>query len=160
MKYYIIKNGQQLGPMEPYEAAQLGITPDTMVWTDGMADWAPAGQIAEFAPFFAQQPPMPRPYPPTAPVNPQPIGFGAPQCPSTHMAMAILVTLFCCLPFGIVSIVYASKVEGCFYSGNYAQAQQNSDKAKNWAIAGIISAVVISFIYVLIYGVALAGLAY
>ena len=32
--------------------------------------------------------------------------------PSSHLALAILVTIFCCLPFGIVSIVKASQVSG------------------------------------------------
>lgn len=158
MKYYIAKNSQQLGPMEPYEAAQLGITPDTLVWTEGMADWAPAGQIAEFSAYLSQQP-----YHPQTTinqrVNPQSgyqgnqyqQGAGIQQCPSTHLVMAILVTLFCCLPFGIVSIIYATKVEGPFYSGNYQLAQMNSNKAKNWAIAGIITGLVGGFLYVLFY---------
>ena len=29
-----------------------------------------------------------------------------------NMVWAILTTLFCCLPFGIVSIVYAAQVDG------------------------------------------------
>lgn len=156
MKYYIVINGQQLGPMEPREATQYGLTPETLVWTEGMADWAPAGQIAEFAPFLTtQQPYAPGGYPhPNAP-----IGLAAPQCPSTHLAMAILVTLLCCMPIGIVSIIYASKVESAFYSGNYFQAQQNSNKAKNWAIAAIFAGAAVVLLYTIFYIVGIAALA-
>ena len=37
--------------------------------------------------------------------------------PSTYLVLSILVTIFCCLPFGIVGIVYASKVDSCWYAG-------------------------------------------
>ena len=32
-----------------------------------------------------------------------------------YLVQAILVTIFCCLPFGIVSIVYAAQVNGKLY---------------------------------------------
>lgn len=161
MKYYIAKNGQQLGPMEPFEAANIGITPDTLVWAEGMPDWAPARNIAEFAPYLNQQPPVMPGSGYNATYNAQPgqqayagqQGGMMPPCPSSHLVMAILVTLFCCLPFGIVSIVYASKVEGCYNSGNFILAQQNSDKAKKWSIIGIVSSVIFYVIYILLYAV-------
>jgi len=56
----------------------------------------------------------------------------APQVP-THLAQAILTTLFCCLPCGIVSIVYASQVNGKLYSGDYHGALEASNKANTWA---------------------------
>ncbi|KUH95566.1 hypothetical protein AU188_19720 [Mycobacterium sp. IS-3022] len=59
----------------------------------------------------------------------------------------ILVTVLCCLPFGIVSIVYASKVSGLWAQGQYAQAQKASDDAKKWAIWGAIAGVIVIVIY-------------
>lgn len=38
--------------------------------------------------------------------------------PKNHLVEAILVTLFCCLPFGIVGIINAARVENAFYSGD------------------------------------------
>ncbi|GAB2664478.1 hypothetical protein GCM10027193_18250 [Arenimonas aestuarii] len=46
---------------------------------------------------------------------------------------AILVTLFCCLPGGIVAIVYAAQVDGKAAAGDYVGAQQSSDNAKLWS---------------------------
>lgn len=43
--WYLIFNGQQTGPMEREELARYNLTPDTMVWTEGMPDWLPAGQV-------------------------------------------------------------------------------------------------------------------
>ena len=54
--------------------------------------------------------------------------------PDNNMLWAILSTVFCCLPLGIVSIVYASKVNGLYTAGNYDEAQAAADKAKNWAM--------------------------
>ena len=54
------------------------------------------------------------------------------QPPSSHLAGAILVTLFCCLPFGIVSIVFASQVSGYLAVGNMVAAQEASKKAATW----------------------------
>jgi hypothetical protein len=46
---------------------------------------------------------------------------------------AILVTLFCCLPFGIVAIVYAAQVDGKAAAGDYGAAQEASNKARTWS---------------------------
>ncbi len=52
----------------------------------------------------------------------------APQIPN-HLVWAILATLFCCLPGGIVSIVYAAQVNGKIAAGDIAGARDSSDKA-------------------------------
>lgn len=56
----------------------------------------------------------------------------------------ILCTVLCCLPLGIVSIVYASKVSGLWAQGRYAEAQEASANAKKWAIWGAVAAVAAS----------------
>ena len=52
--------------------------------------------------------------------------------PSSHLVGAILATLFCCLPFGIPAIVYASKVESRWYAGDHQGAIEASNSARNW----------------------------
>lgn len=54
--------------------------------------------------------------------------------PDNHLVIAILSTLFCCLPLGVVSIVNAVKVDSAFASGNYYEAVAHSEAAKKWAI--------------------------
>lgn len=50
----------------------------------------------------------------------------------SHLVGAILVTLFCCLPLGIVSIVYAARVSGLVAAGDMAAAKEASEKASKW----------------------------
>ena len=50
-----------------------------------------------------------------------------------YLVQAILVTIFCCLPFGIVSIVYAAQVNGRLDAGDVAAARRLSASAKTWA---------------------------
>ena len=69
------------------------------------------------------------------------------QQPSNHLVFAILTTLFCCLPLGIVSIVKASQVNGLWAGGRYAEAQQASDSAKKWAMWSLILGIVVFVIY-------------
>ena len=65
---------------------------------------------------------------------------------NTWMVPAVLATIFCCLPFGIVSIVFASKANSALSVGNYQQAQVEADKAKTWFwvsfACGIVSGII------------------
>ena len=50
-----------------------------------------------------------------------------------YLVPAILVTVFCCLPFGIVSIVNAAQVNGKVEAGDIEGARRSSANAKMWA---------------------------
>lgn len=56
--------------------------------------------------------------------------------PKTWLAESILATIFCCLPFGIVGIVHAAKVESAYKSGDYDGAERASAEAKKWTMLG------------------------
>ena len=48
MEFFIIdRNGQQAGPFSFDQLVQKGISPETLVWKQGMADWAPAWKVEE-----------------------------------------------------------------------------------------------------------------
>lgn len=53
--------------------------------------------------------------------------------PATNMVWAILSTIFCCLPLGIVAIVKAASVDSHYYAGRYLEAIQASRSAANWS---------------------------
>ncbi len=59
MKYFIANNGQQSGPFELQDLVANGLTPNSMVWCDGMANWQPATSVPEVAQLLMpqQQPP-------------------------------------------------------------------------------------------------------
>ncbi|MBD8981595.1 MULTISPECIES: CD225/dispanin family protein [Bacteroides] len=75
-------------------------------------------------------------------------------CPKTWMAESILVTIFCCLPFGIVGIINASKVSSLYAQGNYDEAQRASADAKKWTIIGLCVGFVGIITYLVVYGFA------
>ena len=48
MDFFIIdRNGQQAGPFSFDQLVQKGISPETLVWKQGMADWTPAWKVEE-----------------------------------------------------------------------------------------------------------------
>ncbi len=61
----------------------------------------------------------------------------APVQIKSHMVDAIIVTICCCVPFGIVAIIYASKVSSLLAAGNIAAAQDASKKAAMWSWIGL-----------------------
>lgn len=73
-----------------------------------------------------------------------------PPMPDNHLVWAILSTIFCCLPFGVVSIVYATQVESLYLQGRYEEAVDKSNKARKWAIASAATVAAIVMLYVLI----------
>lgn len=75
-----------------------------------------------------------------------------------HLVWAILTTLFCCLPLGIVSIVKAAEVNGKLAAGDLEGARASSDAAKKWAIwsAGVLLVLVAAYLVLAIF-IALVG---
>ena len=160
MKYYMHIGGQQVGPYEENELPSHGLTASTMVWREGMPDWVAASQVPELSHLLppSQQPPSYQPQPSYGPQQP----YGArPPMPDTYMVWAVLVTVFCCLPFGIVSIVKASQVSSLYNQGRYQEAVAASEAAKKWAIWSAVAGVVISIIVIVlqIVGIGLLGTA-
>ena len=80
MRYYIIFNGQQVGPMPKEELVKYGLNPSSKVWGEGMPNWVDASTVAELQSLlYPQQPPMP-PTPQTPPPA-QPSYYGGYQAP-------------------------------------------------------------------------------
>lgn len=74
--WYIIYNGQQVGPLDRLQLRNYNLTPASMVWHEGMPDWQPAGNVAELQDLLV--PEAPQDYPKYAPG-----GYGPAQGPYT-----------------------------------------------------------------------------
>jgi hypothetical protein len=61
----------------------------------------------------------------------------------TYLVWAILVTLLCFLPTGIVAIVYATQVSNKLAMGDVAGATDSSNKAKMWCIISAVGGILL-----------------
>ena len=175
MYYFVGNNGLQNGPVPAETLKDNGVTPDTLVWCEGMAGWTKAADVAELAPLFAPPaPPMP-PVPPVPPVVPEPDVQTNPYtqqnpyyqtnqygqssqyqqipetCPDTYLVWAIITTLCCCWPFSIPAIVNATKVERLWAMGDKEGAVEKSNNAKKWCWVSAGVALGFWILYIIFY---------
>lgn len=144
MKYYMVINGQQAGPYEESELLGQGLTRSTLVWREGWSQWTAAGEVPELKYLFGAVPPPVAPqYPPQQPVS------YVPDMPKTWLTQAILVTIFLCVPFGIVGIVKASHVGRLYARGDYQAAEEYSKAAGKWVKLGFWIGLAVWIIYVI-----------
>ncbi len=79
-----------------------------------------------------------------------------PQIPN-HLLLGVLTTIFCCLPFGIISIVYAVQVNTAMVSQNYAVARVASEKARYWGMLALWIGIAINILCLFSYVLGLIG---
>ena len=81
------------------------------------------------------QQPVPQPVNYQQPV-PQPVNYQQPVQQlvniKSHMADSIITMILCCLPFGIIGLVYACKVNAALKNNDVAAAQHASKMANMW----------------------------
>jgi hypothetical protein len=95
-------------------------------------------------------------------------GYGAPGYgpggypyappPDNYLVWSILVTVFCCLPLGIVSIIKASQVNSLWAQGQQGSAYEAAAAAKKWAIWGAIIGPIVSLLFIVLYFVVIIGI--
>lgn len=69
-----------------------------------------------------------------------------------YLVQAILVTLCCCLPFGVVAIVYAAQVNGKLAGGDMNGAMESSRNAKMWCWIALGAGLVAQCIWLMMFG--------
>jgi len=156
VQYYYTDGKERYGPFTIEQLRERNITPDTLVWKEGMADWLPAKDVSDLQSLLTTGESF------TAPVTPP---FSTPSAvtapPKNYLVESILVTLLCCLPFGIVGIIHAAKVEQLWNSGQRDAALKESQDAYKWVKIGFFTGIAIYGLYILmmIFGV-VAGLGF
>ena len=89
---------------------------------------------------------------------------GMPQEPVNwvpYLILSIISTLCCCLPFGVVGIVFSAKINSAMLAGNLEEAQNNAKMARIWIIVSFAIGLLTWLIYmVLIVTGAVSGSAY
>lgn len=177
MNYWVIIDNQKVGPMSLMELRRIPLTPDSMVWHTGMADWRKAASFPELAPLFG---PAPAPQPDYAQAAPdynqqaapsqpycdpfaspaqQQSGYYRPQqparppMPETYLGWNIAAIILCCCIPAIVGVIYSSKVSSRYMRGDYDGARSASSAACGWLIASIVLWVVLQLPLMLFYNV-------
>ena len=112
-------------------------------------------------PPYGQQPYGQQPYgqQPYGQPYPQPgYGYGvAPgPPPDNHLVWAILSTVLCCLPLGVVSIIKSTQVSTLWAQGQFDQARKSADEARKWAMWSAISTVILYVVIIIVYVVIIA----
>ncbi|MBO5699766.1 MAG: CD225/dispanin family protein [Bacteroidaceae bacterium] len=150
--YFITPDNKRGGPVLPEKFAEKGITEDTLIWKSGMADWTPAGMVDEVKAFVVpqikkatEQELSSKPNEPISAAGFMRNGVLLPK-PDNGMLWAILSTICCCIPLGIVAIYKASKVNTLYYLGQYEEAVLQADSARRWALAALITGILLSVI--------------
>lgn len=81
-----------------------------------------------------------------------PFGPYAP-CPDTYLVWAILSTLCCCMPLGIVAIIKSARVTSLYNRGHYDQALIASSDAKDWCIYSLVAGIIWSVVSGVFYAI-------
>ena len=181
-EYFDLKGNTKVGPFTLDALKKEAITPDTSVHYSGLPDWVPARTLPELQALFAgnassathydrKEPNYNTSAASSAPKS-APSAFEAagntdtssaynpnatrPPMPENYLVWAILSTIFCCIPLGIVSIIHSTKVSSAYAAGDYEGALKASKDAKKWAIWGAVAGgvfIVVYFIFIAIAAV-------
>lgn len=181
--WYYAQGGQRRGPVSEEvlrNMARAGeLSPTDLVWREGMAEWAAAGQATDFEfgsgtggggepapPPAAETPASPSPsYAQQTPSYGQPPSYAqqpaTPYAPPSaavepggesipdYLPWSIGATLLCCVPAGIAAIVYSVKANSAKKIGDWAEAQRSAKLAKTWLWVSVGVGLAVLLIYVL-----------
>lgn len=156
--YYLGRGQERFGPysldqLREFQSQGRADGAD-LVWTQGMANWTALREVLGLSarmPIVPQRPPVPPPPPQATVAHPhyaqeRPYQHPLPK-PSSHLAGAILATLFCCPVFGIVAIVYAAQVDSKYAAGDYQGAAAASQAASKWLWASAATGIIVGILY-------------
>ena len=73
--------------------------------------------------------------------------FAEPPKIQNYLVPSILITLCCCVPAGIVAIIYAAQVNSKLAAGDIAGAQNSARLAKIWTWVGFGCGIVLGILY-------------
>ena len=154
MQYWINHNGVQSGPVDLDGLKEMGLTSAAYVWHEGLSDWVKITQLPELQGMYEMvaqdvesavvgQPIQAQPVESNPAVeqpgyNYQPQPAVTEPCPPTNLVWAIISTILCCIPTGIVAIFYALKVSNKYREGDIEGAKRASETGAWWCIASII----------------------
>ena len=67
--------------------------------------------------------------------------------PPTYLVWAVIMTVICCLPAGVVAIIYSTQVSSKYYAGDMEGARRSSERAQIWIIVSFVVGVLVQSLY-------------
>jgi len=64
-----------------------------------------------------------------------------------YLVPAVLSAFCCCMPVGVVAIIYAAQVNSKLHTGDVAGAQASSNKAKMWSWIALGAGALLALVY-------------
>ncbi len=138
--YYIIINDQQQGPFAKEELLSRGLTPQTMVWCQGMPDWMPASSVHDLNDLFArpQQPQYQQPYQQPYQYPQQPVGTFTNWLPWAIVGTVLGICSCIGLVLGIIGITKANGANNAYKCGDYDLARSVNNSARTLTILSLV----------------------
>lgn len=156
--YYYLDGDVKVGPFSLDALKKAPITPNTLIWRNPFPQWVYAHTLPELHDLFVKTAvtrtnTSASNYVRTEPNYNKKISEYTNRTtekkalentdipyfmPETYLPWAILSTVLCCMPLGIIAIIHSAKVSSAYKAGDYITAQEASEKAKKWVISTTI----------------------
>lgn len=171
--YYLDADMRQVGPVSLDDLVAAGVTGDTMVWHEGLEEWAKAGNLPEVVKAMERKarPATPeKPEKPENPESPEAVVIDAaaddeiiPKRPSKRLgmniAMMVLTTLnpfyilglMLVVPFAAMSITFGAIGESAYNRENYRLADRFGRLGHGFGKAALISGLIILLLEILFF---------
>lgn len=146
--YFYIEEGRQRGPVAIDQLPSL-ITPQTLVWREGLEEWIVADRIPEIRTLLspaesvttdAPQGVTP-PAPPAIPAAARPLYL--PAKPNNYLVWSILLTILCGSIPGMIGIALGITCNQRYAEGDYKGAELASSMAKNCLIVSVVLSLIL-----------------
>lgn len=155
-KYWIIVDGKPQGPFTAEELTKRrDFRAELPVWTSRLTDWTRAGELPELACLLEEptqqevtdyveatveqeEPQQPQPQQPQLRWIEPREEINGERRPSSYLGWNVAMTLCCCMPAGIIGIVYSSMVNQKWQRGDVEGAKRASENAAWWLILSLV----------------------
>jgi hypothetical protein len=146
-RYWLAEPGGE--PQGPFELAAITamqregrLTAHSQVCADGSTMWLPVHQVTGAAPQ-----PL---HPSAAPSLPGADGSGASRWEPASYVGPILVTIFCCLVGGIISLVYTGQANAKGAAGDIVGADRAKSSARLWLYISLLSSLGVGLLWLIV----------
>lgn len=123
--YFAQVGGEPRGPVSLQDLEKMLVqglvSRDVLVWRRGMKSWCPVSEVLQeqtsssfIAPLLVR------------------------ACPPNYLVLGICATLCCCLPLGLISCMYACRVDNLYRRGCFVDAVRASESAYMWGMLALI----------------------